>query len=437
MQVACLCGFRQRARAPFFDLSLPLGAGVRNLEDALAQFFKMEVLDKENKWLCAGCHRRVCAQKELTVRHAPRVLTIQLKRFNYGRQGRKIGDHVAFPVALSLNEARAEGGPVRYGLMGVLVHSGPTLNGGHFSSFVRAPNGVWHHANDAVVQRVSAETVTSQCAYLLFYGRGAEIGLARVEVPRQVPAGAPVAAVAMERLRARSKASAVALDAKAAIAAEAAARAPAAGRERESLALTCDTGVVDFGAQLVSTRRTREFRVFNTGDGVLRVHVRGDLLAGAAAGAAFTVLSPLAFPLAVGASAAVVVVFTPGTVAAASAPLVIEFAGCAPVGQQAVTLTLSGQGAVGSLCVKLPRAAGGGSLIADLGAVRAGGDAALPFTVLNDGCVPVSFAAPSAGGVSASQGPITSCVSSTCTAPPTSHATRTATGTGASASLVT
>jgi ubiquitin carboxyl-terminal hydrolase 36/42 len=234
------CGFASNKFDPFLDLALELGEGARDLEGALAHFSKVEVLDKDNKWLCGGCNRRVCARKQLTVRHAPRVLTIQLKRFKYGRFGRKIGHHVAFPVALTLKDclsdtALAEGGPVRYGLMGVLVHSGTSAGVGHYFSFVRAPNGVWHRADDSYVERVSVQTVTSQCAYLLFYGRdvaaaaaapaadavGAEAGGGGSR-----PRGVSLDATDYAALRARMAAEAAAATAAAAAAAAAGAARP-------------------------------------------------------------------------------------------------------------------------------------------------------------------------------------------------------------------
>ena len=63
---------------------------------------------------------------------------------------------VDFDTALDLRpfmaDRRGAGRP--YSLFGVLVHHGHSLHAGHYVSFVRGPNGLWHQMDDATVSQV-------------------------------------------------------------------------------------------------------------------------------------------------------------------------------------------------------------------------------------------------------------------------------------------
>lgn len=58
-----------------------------------------------------------------------------------------------------------------YDLYAVLVHHGHSLHSGHYVSFVKAGNGIWHHCDDHRVAQVSERMVEGQQAYILFYVR--------------------------------------------------------------------------------------------------------------------------------------------------------------------------------------------------------------------------------------------------------------------------
>lgn len=44
--------------------------------------------------------------------------------------------------------------PALYDLYAVLVHSGHSVHSGHYYSYVRAPNGIWHICDDTHVAQV-------------------------------------------------------------------------------------------------------------------------------------------------------------------------------------------------------------------------------------------------------------------------------------------
>ncbi len=84
-QVHCLsCKHDSNTFDPFLDLNLE----VRNfvtIEKALHHFTASERLDADNLYLCSNCGKRVIAERRLTIRTAPPVLTLQLKRFDFSK----------------------------------------------------------------------------------------------------------------------------------------------------------------------------------------------------------------------------------------------------------------------------------------------------------------------------------------------------------------
>ena len=220
------------------------------LQGALARFTAGERLEGDNAYACSGCREkngggnnggggkkknssssplRSPAVKAITLHSTPRVLVLQLKRFEYHAAGRKISRKVDFGTELDVSpftsaaadssakskksklEPQQQGpknngskkrkaaddgddddddrpppppassGPhqTRYALSGVLVHSGHSVSSGHYTCFVRAGaggaggagSGLWHCCDDDHVSQVSERVVLAQRAYILFYVR--------------------------------------------------------------------------------------------------------------------------------------------------------------------------------------------------------------------------------------------------------------------------
>ena len=209
------------------------------LQGALSRFTAGERLEGENAYACPGCREkstsgngkesnqnssstsppRSPAVKAITLHSTPRVLVLQLKRFEYHAAGRKISRKVDFATELDVSpftsaaadsRRRSEAKPsepepqrngkkckadddaddgdassplppgvppasssaqTRFSLSGVLVHSGHSVSSGHYTCFVRAGNGLWHGCDDDHVSQVSERVVLAQRAYILFYVR--------------------------------------------------------------------------------------------------------------------------------------------------------------------------------------------------------------------------------------------------------------------------
>lgn len=174
-QVKCLassCNHISNTFDPILDLSLEI-TRASTLTKALQRFTAVEYLDGENKYECENCRARVRASKRFWIESPPNVLTIHLKRFEFGAYGRKIDKHIKFPTLLDLTPYMRAPGRHRYeyNLYAVLVHAGHSTHSGHYYSFIRAPSGLWHAMDDNHVRQVGENVVLQQRAYMLFYVR--------------------------------------------------------------------------------------------------------------------------------------------------------------------------------------------------------------------------------------------------------------------------
>ncbi|KAK9274043.1 hypothetical protein L1049_018857 [Liquidambar formosana] len=162
------------------DLTVEIQGDAASLEECLDQFTVKEVLHGENMYKCDGCNDYVKAWKRLTVRRAPNILTIALKRFQSGRFG-KLNKRVTFPETLDLSpymSQAVDGTDAAYGtdvykLYAVVVHV-DMLNAsffGHYICYIKDFRGNWYRIDDCKVVRVELEEVLSQGAYMLLYSR--------------------------------------------------------------------------------------------------------------------------------------------------------------------------------------------------------------------------------------------------------------------------
>ncbi|KAL7187156.1 hypothetical protein ACSBR1_037260 [Camellia fascicularis] len=156
------------------DLTVEIQGDATSLEECLDLFTVREWLHGDNMYKCDGCNEYVMAWKRLTVRRAPNILTIALKRFQSGRFG-KLNKRVTFPETLDLSPYMSEVGDGNnvYKLYAVVVHV-DMLNAsffGHYICYTKDFCGKWYRIDDCKVMRVDLEEVLSQGAYMLLYSR--------------------------------------------------------------------------------------------------------------------------------------------------------------------------------------------------------------------------------------------------------------------------
>ncbi|XP_065065768.1 ubiquitin carboxyl-terminal hydrolase 36-like [Rhopilema esculentum] len=171
-QVTCLsCKKTSSTYDPMMELNLDIKEA-SSIVGAMKKTISTEKLDGENKYMCEKCNRKTPALKRCNIHVAPKVLTLQLKRFDFQRLfGGKISKEVHFPETLDLSSFMSTKSEtqVMYKLFAVLVHSGISCNSGHYYCYVKAPNGTWYEMNDSRVSQVGLQTVLRAQAYLLFY----------------------------------------------------------------------------------------------------------------------------------------------------------------------------------------------------------------------------------------------------------------------------
>ncbi|XP_044579913.1 probable serine/threonine-protein kinase DDB_G0282963 isoform X2 [Cotesia glomerata] len=159
---------------PFWDLSLPIPtrSGTVKLNQCLEHFTKTEIMDGDEKPTCSKCQMRRKCTKRFSIQKFPKILVIHLKRFSPTERFRsKLSVLVDFPLTgLDLSAFAATGVQgCTYNLYGVANHSG-TPYSGHYTAYCKHPySGEWHEYNDSRVSSVSASSVISSEAYVLFY----------------------------------------------------------------------------------------------------------------------------------------------------------------------------------------------------------------------------------------------------------------------------
>ncbi|XP_059645667.1 ubiquitin carboxyl-terminal hydrolase 18-like [Cornus florida] len=174
-QVICTeCNNISNQYENMMDLTVEIQGDAASLEECLDQFTVRERLHGDNMYKCDGCNDYVMAWKRLTIRRAPNILTIALKRFQSGRFG-KLNKRVTFPETLDLRPYMSEAGDGNdiYKLYAVVVHV-DMLNAsffGHYICYAKDFCGNWYRIDDCKVTSVELDEVLSQGAYMLLYSR--------------------------------------------------------------------------------------------------------------------------------------------------------------------------------------------------------------------------------------------------------------------------
>ncbi|KAM6409858.1 ubiquitin carboxyl-terminal hydrolase 8 isoform 2-T2 [Rhynochetos jubatus] len=173
--VQCLtCHKKSRTFEAFMYLSLPLASTSKcTLQECLRLFSKEEKLTDNNRFYCSHCKTRRDSLKKIEIWKLPPVLLVHLKRFSYdGRWKQKLQTSVDFPLE-TLDLSQYVIGPKnnvkRYNLFSVSNHYGG-LDGGHYTAYCKnAVKQRWFKFDDHEVSEISASSVKSSAAYILFY----------------------------------------------------------------------------------------------------------------------------------------------------------------------------------------------------------------------------------------------------------------------------
>ncbi|XP_022244007.1 ubiquitin carboxyl-terminal hydrolase 24-like [Limulus polyphemus] len=191
------CPHRYEREETFMALNLPVKS--HSLLDSLEQFVKGELLEGDNAYFCEKCGEKRNTIKRTCIKSFPRVLVIQLKRFEYDWEANraiKFDDVFKFPWTLNITPYTVEGIQERdvlsssiqkneeelsspatisnsavYDLVGVVVHSGQA-NAGHYYSYIKerkndtlVTQGKWLKFNDITVEEfeMTEDSVECEC----------------------------------------------------------------------------------------------------------------------------------------------------------------------------------------------------------------------------------------------------------------------------------
>lgn len=129
-------------------LSLSVGNS-DNLQQALDEYRKLEVLDGDNKWECNRCKRKVPAKKKINIARLPKYLFITLNRYRGDGGGiSQSNHHINVPPNWIIQGKE-------YKLRGIICHIGHIM-GGHYFAFV-ARGDAWFLVNDSEIKKVGWE----------------------------------------------------------------------------------------------------------------------------------------------------------------------------------------------------------------------------------------------------------------------------------------
>ena len=160
-----------------FEVQYTWIVGVRNhfnVQQSLQQFVTPEKLFGENLYRCTTCTKMVPAVKQYTLHKASKILLINLKRFEFGKNSHKLSHLVAYPEHLNvspyMSKENSHDQPLNYRLYAVLVHVGSSMHSGHYYSYVRSPNDRWYRADDtSMIPCDLKQVLTQHGAYILCY----------------------------------------------------------------------------------------------------------------------------------------------------------------------------------------------------------------------------------------------------------------------------
>ena len=194
-------GITEKYETENIETMFTLPLDVKGLSDISASFDSF--LEAENFCGQDGLMTpvgKIDCKKFARIRAAPKVLAIQLKRFEYDlRYGHyKVTDHFSFPEKINISTLMDNANDecnFDYELKGVVLHSG-SVDAGHYISLVKI-NGEWYKFNDGCVSQFTAAELeheafggrtTGFCASLLFYSQFSSDEASIMEVPESLKA---------------------------------------------------------------------------------------------------------------------------------------------------------------------------------------------------------------------------------------------------------
>jgi ubiquitin C-terminal hydrolase len=139
-----------------------------NLYQCFESFSKPEILSGENQQYCNSCNQMSNATYITTIYSTCNILILIL---NYGK-GILFECDVDFDEYIDISKyvQQANISPVKYRLLGIIVHIGPSSMSGHFIAYCRQDNS-WYKFNDSIVSNSTFNEIRNSngIPYVFFY----------------------------------------------------------------------------------------------------------------------------------------------------------------------------------------------------------------------------------------------------------------------------
>lgn len=141
------------------------------MQDLLDYFVSPEQLSGENKYQCDTCGGLQDARRTIQIIQSPSHLVFTLKRFQFNS---KTGQNAKLLHQVQCSES-VELCKQSYKLYAAVVHSGSSMDTGHYYTVACDENLMWHIFNDTLVESCDPTPWSSPgTPYILFYSRPEE-----------------------------------------------------------------------------------------------------------------------------------------------------------------------------------------------------------------------------------------------------------------------
>ena len=147
-----------------------------SINKCFEEFTKVQTLDENNLYKCPKCKENIAARNKIELYKIPKILIIQLKRFE---NGQKIKTFIDFPIknldisSFISNSSQHYSTPtIKYDLFAVSNHYGELEYGHYNATCLNYSNKHWYNFNDKKVEIISddnPDSIVTKDAYVLFY----------------------------------------------------------------------------------------------------------------------------------------------------------------------------------------------------------------------------------------------------------------------------
>jgi ubiquitin carboxyl-terminal hydrolase 35/38 len=141
------------------------------VQDLLDYFVSPEQLSGENRYHCDTCGGLQDAQRTIQILQSPSHLVLTLKRFQFNS---KTGQRAKLLHRVQCSE-NIELSQQSYRLYAAVVHSGSSMDNGHYYTLARDETLIWRIFNDSLVAPCNPPPWSPpDTPYILFYARPEE-----------------------------------------------------------------------------------------------------------------------------------------------------------------------------------------------------------------------------------------------------------------------